>query len=108
MKVGYKVEKNSLAGDVSRQGAKKKLECAEEENLDPPINTECFHSGGGTTMIFIVTGAKSVLPWVPLAPLPKKLGWSNTSAQWKRSATTAMMFPSGRRLAFPCQFPRSI
>ena len=70
--MGYKVEKNNLAGDASRQGEKKKLECAEEDNMDPPINTECFHSGGGTTMIFIVTGAKSVLAVDPAGSFTKE------------------------------------
>jgi len=31
----------------------------------------------------------------PLASLPVKLGWNNTSTQRKRSAPTMLMFPSG-------------
>ena len=35
--------------------------------------------------------------WIPLAPLPMKFGWSNTSAQWKRSAPTVVVFSSGSK-----------
>merc|ERR1712060_243064 len=36
-----------------------------------------------------------VVSWMPLASLPMKLGWNNTSGQRKRSLPTVMMFPSG-------------
>merc|ERR1711904_18804 len=105
------------------------------DRMDPPIQTEYFRSGGATTLIFIVEGAKAVsslvmrspmpanmvvppesttllykslrmstshfmmdwkvVSWMPLASLPTKLGWNNTSGHRKRSLPTVMMFPSG-------------
>merc|ERR1712050_590623 len=96
-----------------------------EERMEPPIHTEYLRSGGATTLIFIVEGARAVssfvirspmpwnivvpperttshfmmdwkvVSWMPLASLPTKLGWNNTSGQRKRSLPTVMMFPSG-------------
>merc|ERR1712241_887462 len=106
-----------------------------EDRIEPPIHTEYLRSGGATTLIFIVEGAKAVssfvirspmpvnivvpperttlaykslristshfmkdwnvVSWKPLASLPTKLGWNNTSGQRKRSLPTVMMFPSG-------------
>ena len=40
----------------------------------------------------ILAGVNAVLE---AGSLPKKLGWNNTSVQWKTSASTVMMFPSG-------------
>merc|ERR1711912_149204 len=108
--------------------------------MDPPIHTEYLRSGGATTLIFIVDGAKAVnslvmrspmpanivvppdkttllykslrmstshfmmdwkvVSWMPLASLPIKLGWNNTSGQRKRSLPTVMMFPSGSSYVF--------
>merc|ERR1712056_117593 len=106
-----------------------------EDRIEPPIHTEYFRSGGATTLIFIVEGARAVssfvmrspipwnivvpperttfeykslrmstshfmmdwkvVSWMPLASLPTKLGWNNTSGQRKRSLPTVMMLPSG-------------
>merc|ERR1712117_333935 len=106
-----------------------------DEGMLPPIHTEYSPSGGATTLIFLVDGAKAVnslvmrspmpanivvppdkttfaykslristshfmmlwkvVSWMPLASLPMKLGWNNTSGQRKRSLPTVMMFPSG-------------
>ena len=91
-----------------------------EDKVDPPIHTEYFHSGGATTMSFIVNEANEVnslimrspAPWnmdaavlrrstslfvvswkeVSLASSPMKLGWNNASAQQKGSSPTVMMF----------------
>merc|ERR1712223_2323081 len=37
----------------------------------------------------------NVVSWMPLASLPTKLGWNDTSGQRKRSLPTVMMLPSG-------------
>merc|ERR1719359_1711370 len=106
-----------------------------DDRMEPPIQTEYFRSGGATTLIFIVDGARAVssfvmrspipvnmvvpperttlayrslrmstshfmmdwkvVSWMPLASLPTKLGWNNTSGQRKRSLPTVMMLPSG-------------
>merc|ERR1711878_186578 len=111
-----------------------------DERMLPPIHTEYFLSGGATTLIFRVDGAKAVnslvmrspmpanivvppdkttfaykslristshfmmlwkvVSWMPLASLPMKLGWNNTSGQRKRSLPTVMMFPSGSSYVF--------
>merc|ERR1711865_933894 len=108
--------------------------------MEPPIQTEYLRSGGATTLIFMVEGAKAVsslvmrspipanivvppestifaykslrmstshfmidwnvVSWIPLASLPMKLGWNNTSGQRKRSLPTVMMFPSGSSYVF--------
>merc|ERR1719436_2319400 len=41
-----------------------------EERIDPPIQTEYFRSGGATTLIFIVDGAKAVSSFVMRSPMP--------------------------------------
>ena len=41
--------------------------------------------------------------WNPLASLPVKRGWNNTSAQWKLLEPTVMMFPSGSSRSSPGQ-----
>ena len=38
-----------------------------EDKIDPPIDTECFLSGGATTMIFIVSGDNAVGSFVMLS-----------------------------------------
>merc|ERR1719221_1025545 len=85
-----------------------------DERIDPPIHTEYFRSGGATTLIFVVPPDRTtfaykslrmstshfmmdwkVVSWMPLASLPTKLGWNNTSGQRKRSLPTVIMLPSG-------------
>merc|ERR1719420_261032 len=41
-----------------------------------------------------------VVSWMPLASLPTKLGWNNTSGQRNRSLPTVMMLPSGNSYVF--------
>merc|ERR1719408_655227 len=41
-----------------------------EDKMDPPIHTEYFLSGGATTLIFIVEGAKAVSSLVIRSPMP--------------------------------------
>merc|ERR1712159_52701 len=41
-----------------------------------------------------------VVSWIPLASLPMKDGWNNTSGQRKRSLPTVMMLPSGSSYVF--------
>ena len=41
-----------------------------EDEIDPPIDTECFLSGGATTMIFIVSGDNAVGSFVTLSKIP--------------------------------------
>merc|ERR1712129_84212 len=41
-----------------------------------------------------------VVSWMPLASLPMKLGWNNTSGHRKRSLPTVMMLPSGNSYVF--------
>merc|ERR1711870_210098 len=41
-----------------------------EDKIEPPIHTEYFRSGGATTLIFIVEGAKSVSSFVMRSPIP--------------------------------------
>merc|ERR1719359_1338746 len=41
-----------------------------------------------------------VVSWMPLASLPMKDGWNNTSGQRKRSLPTVMMLPSGSSYVF--------
>merc|ERR1712100_154115 len=41
-----------------------------------------------------------VVSWMPLASLPMKLGWNNTSGQRNRSFPTVMVFPSGSSYVF--------
>merc|ERR1719215_1747498 len=111
-----------------------------DDKMEPPIHTEYLRSGGATTLIFIVEGARAVnsfvmrspmpenivvppdnttleykslrmstshfmidwnvVSWMPLASLPIKLGWNNTSAHRKRSLPTVMILPSGSSYVF--------
>ena len=41
-----------------------------EARIDPPIHTEYFLSGGATTLIFIVDGARAVSSLVILSAMP--------------------------------------
>merc|ERR1712113_327849 len=41
-----------------------------EERMEPPIHTEYFPSGGATTLIFIVEGARAVSSLVIRSPMP--------------------------------------
>merc|ERR1712203_609417 len=41
-----------------------------EERIEPPIHTEYFRSGGATTLIFIVEGARDVSSFVMRSPMP--------------------------------------
>ena len=45
------------------------LECAERNKIDPPVDTECFLSGGATTKIFIVGGDNAVGSFVILSKI---------------------------------------
>ena len=44
-----------------------------EERMLPPIHTEYFLSGGATTLIFIVEGAKAVNSLVMRSPMPANI-----------------------------------
>merc|ERR1711999_4677 len=44
-----------------------------EERINPPIHTEYFLSGGATTLIFIVEGAKAVNSLVMRSPMPSNI-----------------------------------
>merc|ERR1719169_130888 len=41
-----------------------------DERIEPPIQTEYFRSGGATTLIFIVEGARAVSSFVMRSPMP--------------------------------------
>merc|ERR1711874_274773 len=41
-----------------------------DDKIDPPIQTEYFRSGGATTLIFMVEGAKAVSSLVIRSPMP--------------------------------------
>merc|ERR1711879_752670 len=41
-----------------------------EDKIEPPIHTEYLRSGGATTLIFIVEGAKAVSSFVMRSPMP--------------------------------------
>merc|ERR550537_98190 len=41
-----------------------------EDKMDPPIQTEYLRSGGATTLIFIVDGARAVNSFVIRSPMP--------------------------------------
>merc|ERR1712118_293512 len=41
-----------------------------EDRMEPPIHTEYLRSGGATTLIFIVDGAKAVSSLVMRSPMP--------------------------------------
>merc|ERR1712087_13670 len=44
-----------------------------EERMEPPIQTEYFLSGGATTLIFIVEGARAVSSLVMRSPIPANM-----------------------------------
>merc|ERR1712124_130391 len=41
-----------------------------DDRMEPPIHTEYFRSGGATTLIFIVDGARAVSSLVMRSPMP--------------------------------------
>merc|ERR1719356_957431 len=41
-----------------------------DDKIEPPIHTEYFRSGGATTLIFIVEGARAVSSFVMRSPMP--------------------------------------
>merc|ERR1719440_1189554 len=41
-----------------------------DDKMEPPIHTEYFRSGGATTLIFIVEGARAVSSFVMRSPMP--------------------------------------
>merc|ERR1712083_1140002 len=41
-----------------------------EDKMDPPIQTEYLRSGGATTLIFMVDGARAVNSFVIRSPIP--------------------------------------
>merc|ERR1719313_3254932 len=44
-----------------------------EDKMEPPIHTEYLRSGGATTLIFIVDGAKAVNSLVMRSPMPANM-----------------------------------
>merc|ERR1719215_925187 len=44
-----------------------------DERMEPPIHTEYFRSGGATTLIFMVEGAKAVNSLVMRSPMPSNI-----------------------------------
>merc|ERR1711979_42941 len=44
-----------------------------DERMEPPIHTEYFRSGGATTLIFIVEGARAVSSFVIRSPIPPNI-----------------------------------
>merc|ERR1712025_224602 len=44
-----------------------------EDNMEPPIHTEYLRSGGATTLIFIVEGARAVSSFVMRSPMPANI-----------------------------------
>merc|ERR1719460_2525722 len=44
-----------------------------EDKMEPPIHTEYLRSGGATTLIFIVDGAKAVNSFVMRSPMPANM-----------------------------------
>merc|ERR1712046_294416 len=44
-----------------------------EERMEPPIHTEYLRSGGATTLIFIVDGARAVSSLVIRSPIPANM-----------------------------------
>merc|ERR1712205_50962 len=44
-----------------------------DERMEPPIHTEYLRSGGATTLIFIVEGAKAVSSLVMRSPTPANM-----------------------------------
>merc|ERR1711972_936515 len=60
-----------------------------EERIEPPIHTEYFRSGGATTLIFIVDGARAVSSLVMRSPIPLNI-----------VEPPVMMLPSGGSYVF--------
>jgi len=44
-----------------------------DDRIDPPIHTEYFRSGGATTLIFMVEGARAVSSFVIRSPIPANI-----------------------------------
>merc|ERR1711879_1038351 len=44
-----------------------------DDKMEPPIHTEYLRSGGATTLIFIVDGAKAVSSFVIRSPIPANM-----------------------------------
>merc|ERR1712124_218178 len=44
-----------------------------DERIEPPIHTEYFRSGGATTLIFMVEGARAVSSFVIRSPMPPNI-----------------------------------
>merc|ERR550525_732099 len=44
-----------------------------DDRIDPPIHTEYLRSGGATTLIFMVDGAKAVISFVMRSPIPANM-----------------------------------
>merc|ERR1712079_225221 len=44
-----------------------------DERIEPPIHTEYFRSGGATTLIFMVEGARAVSSFVMRSPMPANM-----------------------------------
>merc|ERR1712244_66642 len=44
-----------------------------DERIDPPIHTEYLRSGGATTFIFMVDGARAVSSFVMRSPMPANI-----------------------------------
>merc|ERR1712050_711702 len=44
-----------------------------DERIEPPIHTEYLRSGGATTLIFIVDGARAVSSLVMRSPMPENI-----------------------------------
>merc|ERR1719220_1073984 len=44
-----------------------------DDKIDPPIHTEYFRSGGATTLIFMVEGARAVSSFVIRSPIPANI-----------------------------------
>jgi len=44
-----------------------------DDRIEPPIHTEYFRSGGATTLIFIVEGARAVNSFVMRSPMPANI-----------------------------------
>merc|ERR1719222_1873608 len=91
---------------------------ASDDRMDPPIHTEYLRSGGATTLIFIVGGARATISlvrrsWMPgymveppdMTMLPYKSlrmrdGSKSTSGQRNRWLATLRVRPSGSSYIF--------
>ena len=62
---GCEVEQQSRWRQLGQRDKKRiSLDVLRKDKVDPPIHTEYFHSGGATTMSFIVNGANTVSSFV--------------------------------------------